>query len=66
MLGTMEAKEGRLAEDAVGLRAGVRSWLEGAGMVCASTTGNAKNIQITDDLVVAWARRLYCLILLCS
>ena len=28
-------------------------------MVCASTTGNAKNIQTTDDLAIAGAGRLY-------
>ena len=59
MLGTIEAKEGGLAEDAVGLRAAVMIWLEVAVMVCDSTTGNAKNIQITDDLAIARARRLY-------
>ena len=66
MLGTMEEKEGGVTEDAVGLRAAVRIWLEVAVMVCASTTGNAKSIQITDDLAIARARRLYCLISLCS
>lgn len=59
MLGTIEANEGGLTEDAVGLRAAVRIWLEVAGMVCASTTGNAKNIQTTDDLAIAPAGRLY-------
>ena len=59
MLGTIEAKEGGLAEDAVGLRAAVIIWLEVAVMICASTTGNAKKIQITDDLAIARAGRLY-------
>ena len=59
MLGTIEAKEGGLAEDAVGLRAAVIIWLDVAVMVCASTTGNAKNTQITDDLAIARAGRLY-------
>ena len=59
ILGTIEAKEGGLAEDAVGLRAAVMIWLEVAVMVCDSITGNANNIQITDDLAIARARRLY-------
>lgn len=59
MLGTIEAKEVGLAEDAVGLRAAVIIWLEVAVMVCASTTGNAKNIPITDDLAIARTGRLY-------
>ena len=59
MLGTIEAKEGGLVEDAVGLRAAVMIWLEGAVMVCASITGNAKNMEITDGLAITRARRLY-------
>ena len=66
MLGTIEAKEGGLPEDAVGLGAAVRIWLEVAVMVCASTTGNAKNIETIDNLAIARVRRLYCLISLCS
>lgn len=59
ILGTIEAKEGALAEDAVRLRAAVMIGLEVAVMVCASTAGNANNIPNTDDLAIAGARRLY-------
>ena len=58
MLGTIEAKEGVLAEDAVGLRAAVMIGLEAAVMVCASAAGNTRNIQNTDDLAIVRARRL--------
>ena len=56
MLGTIEANVGGLAEDAVGLRVAVR--MEVAVMICASTTGSAKNIHTIDDLAIARAGHL--------